>query len=200
MTENLESRLRAADPARSVVDASVDHDLLEALMNDTATRTEDRPVPATRRRWAPALAAAALAAVVGVGGYAVMESPGDEAPHEAASITELALPAGDSMASCIAFDVEFLRNMPVAFSGTAVEVEDGSVLLAVGRWYRGGDTDQVRLVTQGEEMVALIGSVTFEEGERYLVTATDGVVNACGYSAVWSEDMAADFQRAFGQD
>lgn len=198
MSEDLEARLRAADPARSVVDDSVDRDLLEALMSDTETSTETRPAPGARRRWAPALAAAALVAAVGAGGYAIL-SPGDEAPREAASVTELSLPAGDSMASCIAFDVEILRNMPVAFSGTAVEVEDGRVLLGVDRWYRGGDTDQVRLVTPGEEMVALIGSVTFEEGGRYLVTATDGVVNSCGFSAEWSPEMAENFERAFGQ-
>lgn len=200
MTEDLEARLRAADPARAVVDSSVDRDLLEALMHDTATSTESRtdslPAP-HRRRWLPALAAAALVAAVGVGGYAAL-SPDEAPPAAAPTVTELALPGSDTMASCVMYDVEFLRPMPVAFSGTAVEVGDGSVLLDVDRWYRGGDSDQVRLVAPGQEMVALLGSVTFEEGGRYLVTATDGVVNSCGFSAEWSPQMAEDFEQAFG--
>ena len=45
---------------------------------------------------------------------------------------------------------------------------------------------------------ALVGGIDFEVGEQYLITAADGVVNYCGYSAPATVDMVAAFDEAFG--
>ena len=43
----------------------------------------------------------------------------------------------------------------------------------------------------------LIGGVTFEPGQQYLITATDGVVNYCGFSGPVSPELQALFDQAF---
>ena len=73
--------------------------------------------------------------------------------------------------------------------------EDG-VTLEVDRWYKGGDADVVRLANYDVSTVSLDG-FTFEEGNRYLVTATDGTVNFCGYSVPWNQERADAFEVAF---
>jgi hypothetical protein len=111
----------------------------------------------------------------------------------------LGLAAEDAAASCIGLSVEFLRPMEVAFSGTATAVEERAVTITPDRWYKGGNgATAVELTTMGPEMVALLGNVQFEEGKRYLITATNGQVNACGFSAEWNPEMAAMFEQAFG--
>lgn len=87
--------------------------------------------------------------------------------------------------------------MPVAFSGTVVDASDARVLLDVDRWYRGGDAEQVSL-TAGAAAPTSIDPLVFEEGERYLLTATAGMLNYCGFSASWSQRGADDFDVAFG--
>ncbi|MBA2716183.1 MAG: hypothetical protein H0U51_03885 [Propionibacteriales bacterium] len=200
MTDDLERRLRAADPARSAsvyqpADSLI-QGLSEAAMNTTPTQQDPR-----RPRWVPAVAAAAAVAVLGVGAYAVATSDDSAAPPTALpSSMELTLPAAGVMASCVGYSVDILADMPTAFSGTAVDVDDDSVLLEVDTWYRGGDADTVELATADGETISLSDVVEFTEGERYLVTASEtGTVNSCGFTSKWSPEMAADFDRAFAK-
>lgn len=46
-------------------------------------------------------------------------------------------------------------------------------------------------------MEALIGGFAFTVGEHYLVTATDGTVNFCGYSALATPEITDAFNQAF---
>ena len=39
--------------------------------------------------------------------------------------------------------------------------------------------------------------MSFEEGGRYLVSATDGRVTLCGFSAPYSTELAALYDQAF---
>ena len=87
--------------------------------------------------------------------------------------------------------------MPVALSGTATKVDDDGVTLDVDRWYAGGNADVVRLANYDVNTVSLNG-FAIEPGSRYLITATDGTVNLCGFSGPWTEDLAAAFDGAFG--
>jgi len=198
MTDDLERRLRAADPARSAsvyqpADSLI-QELSEAAMSTTPTQQDPR-----RPRWVPAVAAAAAVAVLGVGAYAVVTSDDKDAPPTALpSSMELTLPAAGVMASCLGYSVDILADMPTAFSGTAVDVDEESVLLEVDTWYRGGDADTVELATADGETISLSEVVKFAEGERYLVTASEtGTVNSCGFTSEWSPGMASDFDRAF---
>lgn len=203
--DELRGLLRAADPARRDTRAAdgamgggpswID-DLTEATMTDTRQATEK---PAGTRRWLPAAAAAAVLAATAIalafGGGA------DDGPPAAqpTTVMTLNLPADDAMASCMQVSVEALRPMQVAFSGTATTVEEKAVTVTPDRWYKGGNgATAVKLTTMGQDMVALLGSVQFEQGKRYLITATDGQVNACGFSAEWTPQMAGLFEQAFG--
>ena len=192
--QRLLRRMRAADPAQQTTPAAPSiPDLVEATMSTD-------PEPTTRRRWAPALAAAAVIAVIAGGAYAVLDDDEPSARPPAPTATSLALPGGGdgaSMSSCIQFDVDFLRDMQVAFSGTATEVGGDTVTLEVDRWYKGGDADVVRLANFDPTNSSLDG-FTFEQGDRYLISASDGTVSFCGFSGPWSEELAGAFDQAFG--
>lgn len=196
--DELAARLRAADPARDDVPAS---SWLDDLVEDTmsAPSTAPETTPARSRRWIP-LAAAAAVLVVGAGAVGFALSGGDEPPPPAAApptVTELTLPGDDALQSCVRVEAAFLRNMDLALDGTAVALEDGSVTLDVTRWYKGGDTDQVELIAPATGQLALIGAVEFEVGERYLITAGRGMVNSCGFSGPWSQELEDLFVEAF---
>jgi hypothetical protein len=153
-----------------------------------------------RRQWVLAAAAAAVA-IVGVGGYAALGHGQDDVqPPTSADAHPVRLAVagpGTSMGSCIQFSVDILADMPVAFSGTVLDVGKGTVLLDVDRWYRGGDSKQVELTSPDSSTVALDGEVTFSESKRYLVTAAHRVVNPCGYTTEWNAEIAAAFHEAF---
>ena len=188
-------RMQAADPARKIRTAdSRIPDLVEATLSTTSDEVKSRS-----RRSAPAVAAAVLLAVGG-GTYAFVGQGDGPGTAGESTVTTLAMPdagTGTSTASCIQFDVNHLRDMPVAFSGTATEVTDDAVTLEVDRWYRGGDGAVVQLANYDPENVSLDGLV-FIQGDRYLITATDGTVNSCGFSGHWSEELQDAFQIAFG--
>jgi hypothetical protein len=198
--DELRARLRAADPARS--DAPADSwidELVEATVNDQAGQENRTEEPRSRSRWVvPAVAAAAVAAIA-VGGYAIVAGDdGGGAKDEQQTELALKLPASDPMQMCIAFDVEYLKPAQMAFAGTATEVTGDQVTLDVDHWYKGGDADLVQLTSPGDESVLLEGGIQFTEGERYLVSASDGTVSTCGFSGPYTDEMAAAFDEAFG--
>lgn len=193
----MERRLRAADPAQLArvyepSESSI-RELLEVTMNTSATKAPQRP------RWIPAVAAAAAVSLIGVAAFAVVAGNEDSpTPAGPQTTMHLKLPSSMAMTSCIAYSVEFLADMPTAFSGQVVEVGDETVVLEVDTWYRGGDADIVELTTQNAEQVSLTGVVDFTKDKRYLVTASEtGEVNSCGFTAEWSPEMADDFEAGF---
>lgn len=110
----------------------------------------------------------------------------------------LTLTAGgeDALASCLPFDVGTLAGMEPAFAGTVIELTDSVAILEVDRWYTDGDAEAVHIeYTPGYE--ALIGTPSFEVGQRYLITAADGVVNGCGYSGLATPEYESAFEEAF---
>ena len=184
-------RMQNADPARTFpLAASWTPDLMEAAMSTTPVE----PKPHIRR-WAPAIAAAATLGVIGAGAYAFLGGD-DPAGTPETTVTTLGLPAGTSMSSCVPFDVQYLQDMPMAFSGSATEVSDDSVTLDVDRWYKGGDADVVRLENYDPSNVSIDG-FAFKQGDRYLITATEGTVNFCGFSGPRSQELADAFDEAF---
>jgi hypothetical protein len=186
--DELRAALAAADPApRSVPPLS--RELLERTMTTTLETPAD--APARRRRWMPAAAAAAVVAAA-AGAYAL--AGGGEQPTE----TRLALPGGDTLASCIPVEARFLADMPVALAGTVTEVSGQEVRLDVTRWYQGGDADAVVLTNLSPDAQALLGGTDFRTGESYLVSATDGTVNACGFSGPATAELQQVYDEAFG--
>ena len=113
------------------------------------------------------------------------------------TVVELSAGEGDGLMSCLAFDPEILAEMPLAFEGTVEEVDGARVTLDVDRWFTGGDADRVVLEAP-LGMEALIGGISFAEGGSYLISATDGVVNYCGFSGESTPELVAGFEAAFG--
>jgi hypothetical protein len=109
---------------------------------------------------------------------------------------ELSAGEGDAMMSCLAFDTTFLAEMPIAFEGTATAVGDDRVTLDVERWFKGGEADEVTLVAPAG-LEALIAGIDFQEGTSYLISASDGSVNYCGYSGEATPELTAGFEAAF---
>jgi hypothetical protein len=199
MTDQLRKRLAGLDPMHPGVPTEslatpASRRLLEEIMSTPVTEEPDtRPKPS---RWLIGVAAAA-ALVVAVGGAIALtgETSGDPVAQD----PPLVLNAGgeDVMASCIMFSVEELAKAQVAFEGTVVTVEGDAVTLDVGEWFKGGEASQVVLnAPQGLE--ALIAGFPFEVGSQYLITAYDGNVNYCGFSAPSTPEMKAAFEQAFG--
>jgi hypothetical protein len=203
------SRLDPAGPAVPVdpVTSPRAADLMERAMHSPDVQNTDLEpavdLAAERRRRRPAvwLAAAVAAAAAGIVRGVVVHGGGSDPAGTPDRATTLALTLPDSSAvagSCMQFDVAFLRDMPVAFAGTATEVGAEQVTLDVDRWYRGGDADRVALAVPGAQTSAALDGVDFREGERYLVTATDGTVKGCGYSGPASPELERAFAEAFG--
>lgn len=209
--DDLRARLSRLDPAPAGV--PVDpvtspraRELVERAMS-TPVQTPDHPsapdeLSRRRRPWLPVAAAAAVLGAV-VGGFLVLgqdESvrtvPGSDGGGQPSVLT-LELPPGEMSMSCVQFDVQILRDMPVALAGTVTTLDPGQVSLDVDHWYKGGSADRVTIAVPENNSVALDG-VDFREGERYLLTATDGTVNGCGFSGPASAELESAFTEAFG--
>lgn len=209
--DELRTRLSRLDPAPagSPVDPVTSpraQELVERIMETPETQTLPSPDPADelaarrrRRPWLlPLVAAAVLAVVVATvlvvsGGGRVGDTPAGEEPTTLA----LSLPPSDVAGSCVVFDVQVLADMPVAFAGTVTAIEEQQVTIAVDRWYRGGDADVVTVAIADGQTSAALDGVDFRQGERYLITATDGTVNGCGYSGPAEPQLEQAFEQAF---
>lgn len=189
MTDELRSQLRRLDPARpdTVAMEPIPASRLERTMSDTTT-------PRTRSTGLRLALAGGVAVIALVAAFAIPGLLGGPSADPLA----LGLPADDAMASCLPVTAEFMADMSPAFEGTVTSVEGETVTLSIDRWFA-GETDATEAVlTAPAGMEALIGGVTFTVGDAYLVTASNGVVNYCGYSGPATPDLRAVFEEAFG--
>jgi hypothetical protein len=148
--------------------------------------------PASRRR---ATAAAALMVALAV----IVTACGGDGREAAVTGGE---PLGSAAADCMVYDEATLLAQELAFDGTLVAASaDGDwATFEVHNWYRGGDTAEIVLAAGGllgTEAQALIGTA-LELGVRYLISARDGVVWACGYSLTYDTGLAAEWAELFG--
>ena len=199
--DELRDRLGRLDPVPDDVPVEPmttpsSHARLEQIMNTPVSPTTERPsTPPTRSRWL--IAAAAALVILVVAGFAIANL-GDDDSNDVAAGPPLVLDLGadDAMASCMALDATILADMSPAFAGTATSIDGEIVTLTVDRWYAGGDAATVELHAQ-PGLEALIAGFAFEQGEQYLVTASDGTVNFCGYSGPATPELQAVFDEAF---
>ena len=205
--DELRARLRAADPASSLPPA--DPDRVARLLEDVMSTelTEESRETGTRNRgpltW---LVAAAAVVVLVVGGIiGIKAATGDNAsptsakPVPAQTVTTLSAPDdGATHAKCMVPNAPSLAQLPTAFDGTVSGIDGDTVTLTATKWYAGAPTDLVKVTAPGEEWERLLSAVHFEDGQRYLVSATDaGAVTVCGFSAAYSDDLAAIYAEAF---
>lgn len=199
------ARLQAADPAAHLPPADPQRvaRLLEDTMNtEQPTADHDRSDPAgpARRRSPLAWIAAAAAVAVLAGGGFWLARGDDPAPAPAVipTVTTLEAPADPGAAKCQVPNAELLAAQSVAFDGTVTKLTDGVATLQVDRWYAGDETDLVAVKAPDADLQQLLMAVDFQEGKRYLVSATGGRVTVCGFSAEYSADLAALYDQAFG--
>lgn len=218
MNDELREQLGRLDPMHSGVPVEspttpssrtrLEHIMDTPLIDqDTSTNTFGHPVESAslrtviggrrRRNWT-ILGTVAAAAVIAVGSAVVIGNSGGGDGSQVAAGPPLELSLGDSnvMSSCIMFDVSILADMSPAFAGTATAVDGDTVTLDVDHWYAGGDAATV--VLHGSGGSAALDGLTFESGQRYLITATEGNVNFCGYSGPATPERTAAFDQAFG--
>jgi hypothetical protein len=200
MSDDLRDRIARIDPMPSdvpvePVTSEKSRQLLEEVMStELKERSESAPVP--RRTWTLAIAALA-ALVVAIGGVIAFAGGDDPAPI-AAEPLHLTAPADNTMASCIMFSPEELARVgDIAFGGTVTSVDGSTVNLTVDEWFKGGEASEV-ILDAPQGMEALIGGIPFAVGEQYLITATNGTVNYCGFSGPATPEYRAAFQQAFG--
>jgi hypothetical protein len=189
--DDLRHRLAASNPTppETSVDPITSDRAREMMEDIMSTQTIQ---PRVEQRRVRLIGAVAAALVVVMGGVGLFGGLGSEP-----SPLVLSAEGSDALASCLPFDVAILEGMSPAFGGTVVELTDSVATLEVDRWFTGGDAEVVEInYTPGYE--ALIGTPSFEVGQRYLITATDGVVNGCGYSGVATPEYEASFEQAFG--
>jgi hypothetical protein len=204
--DELRELLHAADPAADLPAAEPGH--LAQLLEDIMSNDVDTPTPIESRRRSPLtwlVAAAAVLVIAGVGAFTVLnrdgshQVPGASAPPVAKTVFKLQAKPPGAAAMCMRVAPDTLANMQVAFDGTVTSISDSTVTLDVSHWYRGGDgADQVTVTAPPSDLHILLGAVSFETGQRYLVTAYGGNVTVCGFTAPYSDQLAAMYQQAFG--
>jgi hypothetical protein len=194
------ARLTAHDPLKRqphLHPAEPPAHLLEQIMNTPTIITDEStsapPTAPSRhraRRWI--FGGAGLGTAAAVAGILAVTGGNPATP----TAVQLGIGAEDLMASCMPVSADVLDDMPIAFAATAVSVEGEIVTLDVTQWFVGGDSDQV-ILTATAGMEALIGGIEFEPGGTYLVSATDGVVNFCGYTGAATPELQAVYDAAF---
>lgn len=200
MDDELRQRLGRLDP----LDAAIPTDdtssprvraLLEEIMNTSvenppATSVAGPRPPKRRLLVLSGVAAAIIAVAVGIG----IASSGNDASQSRRSLSVEAATPGRT---CIRFSTDLLAQASDAFSGTVTAVTDSTLTIAVDHWYKasGAKADIVDVAT-GTSLPFL--GVDFTKGDHYLVSATDGHVNGCGFSGPDESVLAAAFTTAFG--
>lgn len=217
--DELHERLRASDAASHLTPADpawvalLLEDTMNADPSDGSTESSADQQPESRdtgtRNRSPLtwLVAAAAVLVAAVGVFILLdndpeaeETPSASAPSATESapptVTELAAPPATT-GRCMVPSAELLARSQVAFSGTVESVGADVVAIVPDRFYAGEPTLRVEVRAPAEQLSALVGAVRFEEGRRYLVSANDGEVTACGFSGPASPDLAALYGEAF---
>ena len=205
--DDLRARLAAIDPARagSDADARSDQPWSEAqdrvLLTLEQSRAGDTVTPTRRHHGRPLAVAASLVLVAGAA-VGILIATNNRPGHtpDAVSPTTLSLKVAPSgaMTSCIRFDAKYLRDMPVAFAGTVSDVTDEAITLEVDRWYAGGTAGHVTVSVPDNNTSIALDGVKFIEGKRYLVAATNGTVNGCGFSGLATTQLTSAYAQAFG--
>lgn len=215
------SALPAADPAgvaRLMEDAmSETPDIPETPQTaETAETRSDHLRGRSRLTWL--VAAAAAIVIVGGVAFAVADGDGSDAPvaadgpprvvdssgqpadtGDAPTITELSVPDAAPSARCLTPQAapQVVAAQDLVVDAVVESISGGIVTLTPTRFYAGEETDLVTVTEPSGDLQLLLTGVDFTEGGRYLVSASDGQVTLCGFSAQYSSSLAAVYDEAF---
>lgn len=210
MHDNLRHLLEQIDPMPvqvrvDAIDSRRARKLLEEIMNTPptdhpATSADDAPAPDPdrhSRRRATMLIGGLAAATVAAITIGVLVAQDDSAPPNRQTLA--IADAGTTISSCLPFDPGVLAEMPVAFAGSVTAISDTTMTVEVDRWYRtAAESDFVDVALPAGSTSAALDGVDFEIGQRYLLTATDGALNGCGFSGLATAELESAFETAFG--
>ena len=203
--DELLARLKSADPALTGIAPPPDIDRLveDTLNTDTALQTATTAAGITTAGWARrhllGLAAAGLLVLGGGIAGGIMANNGNGNGHPASAKTSasagaLRLTAGGGSGKCVVPGVDTLGKYPVLFEGTVTSVNGSTATFRVDQWFKGGDAATVELVGDTD----IPETLTYSEGEQYIVGARDGVVPPCAAIEATPKDIA-EFRQAFGK-
>lgn len=201
--DQLRARLSAIDPMQPTaipepLPRSRADEILEKIMTTIQSDPNTGTASSLPSRFRLILIAGAAALALAAATITAIVLNGDNTgPDPTQTTMSLSLGGGTTMSSCVPFDVAFLREMSVAFAGTVSAVSAEAVTLDVDRWYAGGDADLVSLGLLPGQTSAALDGVDFQPGTRYLVAATNGVVNGCGFSGEAAPELEAAYAEAF---
>ena len=215
----LRALLGSVDPAASLppADPARVTRLLEDTMTDPLTDESRRDGPHRRSPLTWLVAAAAVLLIGGGVAFATTrggddpapaaeESPsGPSAPADPAegdgapTVTDLTATGAGASTKCRTPESspDVVAGQTTVVDGTVDSVSGSTVTITPTRFYAGEPTDVVVVEAPGPDMQALLSAVSFEEGKRYLVSASDGRVTLCGFSAEWSPSLADVYATAF---
>jgi hypothetical protein len=200
-------RLGLANPVRD--DAVPDDSLarMRATVQEQLSMSNNlRRDPTTVRPTRGPLAAIAGVALAGALAFAFAMTSGFGLLGTAASPPPVAVvpspsedpggAAGGGAASCLMYDPANLPTFEVVFDGTVTAVEGDQVTFDVETDFQGAG-DSITLTAPVVDP-ALVGPLPdFQVGGRYLVTAIDGTIQACGYTLDYDAATAAEWAAAF---
>ncbi|WP_329546470.1 hypothetical protein OG548_21115 [Streptomyces sp. NBC_01356] len=204
--DELLARLRSADPALTSSAPPPDTDrLVEATLNtdtetalqlaETTAGTTTRPAKAAGRGRRNLFGLAAAAGLLMLGGTiagGIVANNDNGHPVSAGPLT-LTAESGSANRKCMEPVPDQLRRYPTLFEGTVTSIKGSMVTFRVDHWLQGGDADTVVLDSNTDQPETL----TFTDGEHYIVAAENGVVPSCG--ANWaSAETIAKFRQAYG--
>lgn len=216
--DELLARLKAADPALTpsapqpdidrLVEATLSTDTNTSSSTDSSTDTglrsaesaegiTTRPVKSTAglgRRHLLGLAAAAGLLMLGGGVAGGIVAGSDNGHSNSAAPLALTAASDPGAGKCMAPTPDTLRGSSTLFVGTVTAIEGAKVTFHVDHWLTGGGTDTVVLDSNTDQPETL----TFLDGDRYIVSANDGVVPACGANGA-SDETVEEFRQAYGK-
>ncbi|WP_411286282.1 hypothetical protein [Lapillicoccus sp.] len=151
-----------------------------------------------------AVAALALA-LTGCGAQDDTDSAADpatsqtSAPSAEAGGTLALIADGSATGKCAVPNAQTLEAFDTAFAGTVTSLGDDTVTLSVDQWYAGDEASTVTVAAPSQDLQDLLMAVDFQDGKSYLVSATDGRVTLCGYTAEDNPELQTIYDEAFGQ-
>ena len=129
---------------------------------------------------------------------AAVPTPSSAVPTPSEAPLESGNPAaGGGVASCLVYDPANLHNFDSVFDGTVTAVDGDQVTFKVNEGWKGADGSTT--LTARPVDIAISGTLpAFKVDGRYLVTALDTTISACGYTLDYDADQAAAWAAAFG--
>jgi hypothetical protein len=202
--DELQARLRAADPAADLAPADPDGVVrLVADVTSTELTSENRATGTHGRSRLTWLVAAAAVGAIAIGSVFAVRAWRDDEPAPTAGdysatklITFLTVPSTPA-ARCAMPSAELLSSADVAVDGTVAALEDGSATIKPEHWYAGTPTDDLYVQAPTPELERLLGATDLRVGGRYLLAANQDVLMVCGLSGPYDERLAALYAEAF---